>query len=305
MPRWIIYTLLTVLLWGLWGVTTKVVSSELPPWQLQVISLIGILPVVAVLAWMVRKENAPLDRSMATASLAAGLLGCLGNLACFEAMSAGGKAAAVIPLTSLYPITTVFLALVFLKERPTLIQTLGIGLSILAIWLFNVANTSGLLTTWLLFSLFPIVCWGVGGFIQKLATLRISGEQCALAFLLGFFPMVAAVLFEKAHWTGITSRTWALTVLSGFLFALGNLTVILAYRNGGRAVIVTPAAGLYMLIAVPLAVVLLNESITGREGLGIVVSVLAVIALCCEGAAKPKVAKLLPLLVFASGTEMI
>jgi drug/metabolite transporter (DMT)-like permease len=60
-----------------------------------------------------------------------------------------------------------------------------------------------------------------------------------------------------------------------------------------------------MLIAVPLAVVFLNESITGREGLGIVVSVLAVIALCCEGAAKPKVAKLLPLLVFASGTEMI
>ncbi|NJM41909.1 MAG: DMT family transporter, partial [Anaerolineae bacterium] len=74
--------------------------------------------------------------------------------------------------------------------------------------------------------------------------------------------------------------TWALAILSGLLFALGNLTVIYAYRHGGRAVIVTPAAGLYMLIAVPLAVLLLKEKITSREGLGIVFSVLAVIALC-------------------------
>lgn len=305
MPKWIIYTLLTVLLWGLWGVASKVVSAELPAWQLQVISLIGILPVVVILAWMVRQPNAPVGRRMLTASFVAGLLGVLGNLACFEAMSAGGKAAAVIPVTSLYPITTVILALVFLKERPTLIQTLGIGMSLLAIWLFNVTNEAGILNSWLLFALLPIVCWGVGGFIQKLATLRISGEQCALAFLLGFFPMAAVALFEEAQWASITSKTWTLTVLSGLLFALGNLTVILAYRNGGRAVIVTPLAGLYMLIAVPLAVILLNESITGREGLGIFVSVLAVIALCYEGAAPAKVVNLLPFLVLANGWETI
>ncbi|MDZ4659447.1 MAG: DMT family transporter [Bythopirellula sp.] len=282
MPKWIVYTLLTVLLWGFWGVTCKAVSADLPAWQLQVMSLLGVLPVVAVLMGLVRVDDAPINRRMMSLSFGAGLLGCVGNLACFEAMSAGGKAAAVIPLTSLYPITTVILAFLFLKERPTLIQAIGIGLSLVAIWLFNVAQGSEFLNSWLLFSLLPIVCWGIGGFIQKLATSHITGEQCALAFLLGFFPMVFMAFFQESAWGNIPPQTWALAILSGLLFALGNLTVIYAYHYGGPAVIVTPAAGLYMLIAVPLAVLLLNEKITSREGLGIVFSVLAVIALCWE-----------------------
>jgi uncharacterized membrane protein len=283
MPEWVVYTLLTVLLWGLWGVVCKAVSEKLPPWQLQVISLLGVLPVVAVLFGMVSTTLSSADRTMMIASLGAGLLGCVGNLACFQAMSAGGKAAAVIPLTSLYPITTLVLAFIFLREQPTFVQAIGIGLSLLAIWLFNVANVSGLLSSWLLFSLLPIVCWGVGGFIQKLATLRITGEQCALAFLFGFFPMALVAFFQKSQWSRIPVKTWTLAILSGLLFALGNLTVILAYRSGGPAVIVTPAAGLYMLISVPLALLFLNEKITSREGLGIVFSIFAVIALCWEG----------------------
>jgi bacterial/archaeal transporter family protein len=305
MPKWIFYTLATVLLWGVWSVVCKAVSAALPDWQLQVISLIGVLPIVIVLGWMVYQSDAALDKPMGAISLAAGLLGCLGNLACFRAMSEGGKALSVIPLTSLYPITTVILAMLFLKERPGLIQSIGIGLSLLAIWLFNVANQSELWTSWLLFALLPIVCWGVGGFIQKLATNRMTGEQCAFTFLIGFLPMAFMALVKDGNWTEISATTWGMAVFSGFLFALGNLTVILAYRSGGRAVIVTPAAGLYMLVTVPLAVLLLHESITWREGQAIVVSVLAVIALCYEGPPRTTAAKLATLLLLANGAHSL
>jgi transporter family protein len=282
MPKWIAYTLVTVLLWGVWSVVCKAVSSALPDWQLQVISLLGILPIILYLGWVTIQSETPMDPRFAGISLLAGLLGCVGNLACFRAMSEGGKALAVIPLTSLYPITTVILAMIFLKERPTLIQALGIGLSLLAIWLFNVGNQTDFLSGWLLFALLPIVCWGVGGFIQKLVTLRMSAEQCALTFLLGFMPMALLALFDDGHWDEVSSKTWILAILSGFLFAFGNLTVILAYRYGGRAVIVTPAAGLYMLVTVPLAVYVLQEQLSWREGQAIAVSVLAVVALCYE-----------------------
>ena len=305
MPKWILYTLATVLLWGVWSVVCKAVSTALPDWQLQVISLIGVLPIVIVLGWMVYQSNVALDKRMGAISLAAGLLGCLGNLACFRAMSEGGKALSVIPLTSLYPITTVILAMLFLKERPSLIQTLGIGLSLLAIWLFNVASQSELWTSWLLFALLPIVCWGVGGFIQKLATNRMTGEQCAFTFLIGFLPMAFMAFLKDGNWTEISASTWGMAVFSGFLFALGNLTVILAYRNDGRAVIVTPAAGLYMLVTVPLAVLLLHESITWREGQAIIVSVLAVIALCYEGPPRTNAAKLATLLLLANGAQSL
>jgi transporter family protein len=282
MPKWIAYTLVTVLLWGAWSVVCKAVSSALPDWQLQVISLLGVVPIVVYLGWVSFKSETSMDTRLAGVSLAAGLLGCVGNLACFRAMAEGGKALAVIPLTSLYPITTVILAMIFLKEKPTIIQAIGIGLSMLAIWLFNVGNQTDFLSSWLLFALVPIVCWGVGGFVQKLVTLRMTGEQCAFTFLLGFMPMALMALFQDGNWTEISSKTWLLAILSGFLFALGNLTVILAYRHGGRAVIVTPAAGLYMLVTVPLAVFVLQETLTWREGQAIIVSVLAVVALCYE-----------------------
>lgn len=298
MPRWLVYTLLTVLLWGVWGLICKAVSADLPAWQLQVISLLGVAPVALVLATMVSK---PRDADQLRAvywSLGAGLLGCVGNLACFEAMSAGGKAAAVVPLTSLYPITTIVLAFFILQERPSLIQTVGLGLSLVAIWLFNVVGDSAMLSSWLLVSLVPIICWGIGGFIQKYATLRITGVQCTLAFLLGFFPMALTTIFQDAQWSYIATKTWVLAIISGLLFALGNLTVTLAYRHGGRAVIVTPIAGLYMLVTVPLAIGILQESITPREAWGIVVSVLAVLALCCERTAiAESVAMVLPLVI--------
>jgi transporter family protein len=305
MPKWITYTLLTVLLWGLWGVACKAVSDELPAWQLQVISLLGVLPVIAVLGGMVGKPTAPTNYRMLGLSFAAGLLGCVGNLACFEAMSAGGKAAAVIPLTSLYPITTIILALALLKERPTLVQSVGIGLSLLAIWLFNVADGSHVLSPWLVYCLLPIVCWGVGGFIQKLATNYITGHQCALAFLVGFLPIALVTFFEEADWSAISNSTWGLAAASGLLFALGNLTVTLAYESGGRAVIVTPAAGLYMLVTVPLAVGLLHETITWREGEAIVVSVLAVLALCQEASPAKKAATLTPILALICDWRLV
>ncbi len=287
MPKWLLYTLLTILFWGLWGVGSKAMSSSLSAWQLQAMSTSGMLPVLGALWWMSEKKGGPSSRRGTIEAFAAGLLGCAGNMACFQAMSVGGKAAAVIPLTSLYPITTIALAMVFLSERLNRIQTLGIGFSLLAIWLFNVPDPTGLQTIWLAFSLLPIALWGVGGFLQKLATFHISGERCALAFLLAFLPLSVVVVLEEPGSTPVSTATFLLSALVGLLFALGNLTVILAYGSGGKAAIVTPAAGLYSLVTVPLAVAVLGESISWRDGWGIAAALLAVIALCYEGPANP------------------
>lgn len=284
MPRWLFYTLITVLLWGLWGVASKLASTRLPAWQLQVISLVGVVPVIGILWRLVRDQPRPTNGRFLFASLAAGLLGCVGNLAYFHALSSGGKAVAVTPLTSLYPITTILLAMVFLRERPTTLQTIGLLLSLLAIWLFNVSDESGLISSWLLFALIPIVCWGIGGFIQKLSTSSITGEQCALAFLLGFMPMALIALVQDGQWSEVSLAEWFWGILAGLFFAVGNLTVILAYGSGGRAVIVTPIASLYMLVTIPLAVAFLGETLRGREGWAVVAAILAVISLCYEPA---------------------
>ena len=51
---------------------------------------------------------------------------------------------------------------------------------------------------------------------------------------------------------------------------------------GGKAAIVTPLASLYSLVTIPLAVVLLGEHISGREGFGIVLAIAAGLGLAME-----------------------
>ena len=65
-----------------------------------------------------------------TVGLLGGFVNGLGNWAVFASLERGAKASVAIPLTALYPLFTVMLATVFLKERPTSLQWLGIALAV-------------------------------------------------------------------------------------------------------------------------------------------------------------------------------
>jgi transporter family protein len=271
-----------MLLWGGWGVVSKPLASALSPWQAQTLSTLGLLPVMAGLAFSRNLKHGPHPQRGFWQGLTAGVIGSAGNVACFQALAAGGKAAAVIPLTSLYPLVTILLALVFLGERLNLAQTSGILASLLALVCFNAGAESSLLSPWLAVALLPIALWGVSALFQKLATIHASTELVTFAFLLGFVPVaVLAPLLEPMTWT-LPSATWLLAIVLGLCFGLGNLTLIFAYGAGGKASVVTPMASLYSLVTIPLAVTLLGERVSMREGLGIGLALLAVVALSWE-----------------------
>jgi uncharacterized membrane protein len=285
MPRWILFTLLTLLLWGGWGLVSKPLANALSPWQVQTFSTLGLLPIIAVLVKGRKLTTNPNSRRGFWLAFGAGLLSSLGNVAYYQALAAGGKAAAVTPLTALYPLVTIGLALAFLRERLNVIQGAGAVLSLAAMYCFNVGAGSAWLTPWLTVALIPIALWGVGALLQKFATNEISVEFATAAFLVGELPVALVTpLFIPMNWT-LSALTWGLLFLLGLLFALGNLTLIYAYGTGGKAAIVTPLASLYSLVTIPLAVVLLRERISGREGLGIALAILAAVALAWESPA--------------------
>ena len=87
-----------------------------------------------------------LRRRGALLALGAGTLTCLGNVAYYSVLNRGAKAATVVPLTALYPVVTVLLAVMILKERLNAIQIAGIVLSLIAIYLFNVQQEQGFLS---------------------------------------------------------------------------------------------------------------------------------------------------------------
>lgn len=64
--------------------------------------------------------------------MAGGALNGLGVVTSFTALECGGKASVVIPLVSLYPLITLFLAYLVLGETLTGRQCLGVVLALIA-----------------------------------------------------------------------------------------------------------------------------------------------------------------------------
>jgi transporter family protein len=280
MPRWLLYTLVTMLLWGGWGLLSKPLSMSLTAWQVQCLSTIGLLPVLPFLVLGCRAGGIR-GRGL-WLGLAAGIIGSGGNIAYYQALAAGGKAAEVMPLTSLYPLVTIGLGFLVLREKVNRVQILGILLSLAAIGLFNLDAGSASISGWWAVAMLPIALWGLAALVQKIASGQASAEVVALGFLLGFIPVALVTpVLETVVWHQ-TGTTWGLLFLLGLSFSLGNLTLIRAYGIGGNAAVVTPMASLYSLITILLAVVILHERISLREAAAIALSILAILALSRE-----------------------
>jgi drug/metabolite transporter (DMT)-like permease len=284
LKRWLVWAALAFVAYGVWAILSKAVGDELSPAQLQALSTIGMLPVIVALAWLKRPAD-PGDRRRGTlVALLGGAISCLGNLPYFQALGGeGAKAAAVVPLTALYPLVTVLLAVTLLRERLGRVQAFGIVLSLAGIYLLNVSNEQELLSAWLLLALAAVVLWGIAGFLQKVSTADVSSNTAAVWFLAAFVPMGVVIAIGQPLSTNPTWQLWALTAGMGFALAFGNYAVTVAYASG-KASIVTPIVSLYPVFSIPAAIVLFGERIGWRETLGIVVALVSIAALTYEPA---------------------
>jgi uncharacterized membrane protein len=290
MPRWFLWTLLALLCWGVWAVTFRLIGDALSAAASQALSTIGLLPVAVALGFSKRLSVAGNRLRGALFAFAAGALACAGNIAYYRALQAGDKAATVVALTGLYPLVTIVLAVVLLRERLNRVQLIGLVLALTALCLFNVQTGQGLRTRWLLLALVPIVLWGIAGLLQKLATNHISGELSTLWFLAAFVPAAALILLQQPLPAPIAAKTWLLVIALGFTFALGNLGLLAALASQGKASVIVPLSGLYPLVSIPIAILVLGERIGPRETTGIALALFAVVALSRETPPKPAIA---------------
>jgi drug/metabolite transporter (DMT)-like permease len=284
MPRWLLWSVVALVSWGVWAILAKVLGDALSAAQSQALSTLGILPVILALA-LRKGSTTPGNRVRGVlCAFAGGALGCVGNMAYYDALSRGARAATVAPLTALYPLVTIVLAVLLLRERLNAVQRGGVLLSLVAIYMFNVQREEGLLSVSLAYALIPIACWGVAGFLQKLSTNHISGELSTLWFLAAFVPVAVFILARKSLPTAITSQTWLTVVALGLFFALGNYGILAAFASHGKASIITPLTALYPIVSVPIAILFFGERVGWRESAGILLALGSVAALSYEEA---------------------
>ena len=128
--HWMAYAAVAIVLWGVNGLFMKLGTNRVSARSMVIWVTVGFL-VLLPLLW---KESTlvGLSTSVISVGLIAGMVNGLGNWAVFACLEKGAKASVAIPLTALYPLCTVILATIFLRERPSALQWLGIALAVAA-----------------------------------------------------------------------------------------------------------------------------------------------------------------------------
>jgi transporter family protein len=126
--HWMIYAVVAIVLWGVNGLFMKLGTNRVSARSMVIWVTAGF---VILLPWMWKLSGfGGLSTRAILVGLIAGAVNGLGNWAVFACLEKGAKASVAIPLTALYPLCTVALATMFLKEHPTGLQWIGIALAV-------------------------------------------------------------------------------------------------------------------------------------------------------------------------------
>lgn len=283
---WFLYTIITVLAWGLWGALIDTPAAAGFPATLGYIvwAITMIPPCLVALArvgWRVET-----DRWSVLYGCLAGFLGAGGQLVLFMVLRIA-PAYLVFPFIALSPLVTILLALAISRERASARGWAGIVLALVAGILLaytppgaNVVH--GLL--WVGPALVVFLAWGLQGFVIS------HGNKSMRAESIFFYMTVTGLLLIPVAWR-MTDFSHAINwgfrgpwmaAMIQVLNAVGALLLVYAFRYG-RAIIVSPlvnAGG--PVVTIILSLVLFRTLPLAPQALGMVAAVLATLLMGME-----------------------
>lgn len=128
MDGWILPALVAVVLWGIVGVLQKLGTNRVDATSLLIWVMLGYILVLPLMFW--RSGSWVFSPTVLLVGVLAGCVNGLGTWLLFRSLESGAKASIAVPLTALYPAITVLLASVFLAERLSAREWLGIALAL-------------------------------------------------------------------------------------------------------------------------------------------------------------------------------
>ncbi len=135
MKQWLFLALTAAGIWGAWGFLGKLANRTLESQNLLLLSSLGSALALPLSILLFHKyfdyQFASFNHNIAIVS---GFLGGLGALFFFAAVSKG-DASKVVAITAMYPVVTIALSLIFLKEPIDLQKFLGVSLAVIAVLL--------------------------------------------------------------------------------------------------------------------------------------------------------------------------
>jgi len=136
LKTWILPALIALILWGFWGFLPKVATRYINPQSVLVFQAVG-SAIVGLGVLLAVRDQVQWQATGAFWAIVTGLFGMLGSLFFIRAIS-HGKVTTIVTITALYPLISIVLALIFLKEPFSLKQGLGIIFALTALVLFSI-----------------------------------------------------------------------------------------------------------------------------------------------------------------------
>jgi transporter family protein len=137
MKPWLLYSLVTMGLWGFWGFSGKLASRSVASYNLLLLASLGTLMVLPLYFAIFSKHFKFLWQNVDYYfALIGGIVGAIGGLFFYLAISKG-ETSRVVVITATYPVVTVLLSCLFLRECLTIKKTLGVMFALLGIYLLS------------------------------------------------------------------------------------------------------------------------------------------------------------------------
>jgi len=131
---------------------------------------------------------------------------------------------------------------------------------------------------WFIPAVLALCLWGVWGLLQKLATNHMAPRNVYLFSALGAISVVLAIVMTSEFPPRLSAEGVFFAVLAGVCSSLGGLLFLHAVSKGEASVVITFTA-LYPVVTIILSFTLLRETITLKQGIGIVLALFSMVLL--------------------------
>ncbi len=261
---WLYYTLITTILWGIWGAFIEIPEKAGFPATLGYIAWSITLIPVAIVSLKLISWKLDYDKRSIILGMATGLMGCGGQLILFQALRTG-PAYIVFPIISLYPVITIILSVFLLKEKANRRGWIGIIMALIAIVMlaYQPSENSPVQDyLWLFLASVVFILWGLQAYIMKFAgDSKKEDSMQAESFV--FYTTISSILLipialymtdfsQEINWEfkGVYAA-----VLIQFLNSIGYLFFAYTMRYG-KAIIVVPMLSLAPVVTVILSLII-------------------------------------------------
>lgn len=278
---WLFYALLTTIFWGIWGAFIEIPEKAGFPATLgYVVWALTMIP-VAIVALINIKWKLDKDFKSIVLGLTIGLFGAGGQLLLFEALT-DGPAYIVFPFIGLYPVLTIILSVLFLREKAVKRQWFGIAIAMIAALVLSYQKPSGVDSSnnsWLIISIGVFICWGLQNFVMKFASNTMKAEGIFFYEMAGALLLIPVAFFmtdfsQEINWS---FNGPYLAAIIQVLNSIGALTFVYAIRHG-KAIVVVPMLGITpKLITIVLSLIIYSLIPGAVLLVGIVLAIIAIL----------------------------